>query len=77
MRKFCCLIFLILFLVGCSPTATTKSVITDNHAISKVLSNRIDGSDAIKPTKDELEQYVKSSAKAWESLDREVNGYGK
>lgn len=74
MRKFAFVAFVFILCSGCIQRvpADAKVEIRDNHAISKVLAKRVDDPKR-KPTQEELEEYMKSSAKAWESMDRMIN----
>lgn len=74
LRKIFLLLFLTTTLTGC--IVRSKAVIRDNHVISDVIVSRIDDPDKKKhPSYDELSQYVKTSAFAWQELDTEINGW--
>ena len=64
---------LLLVLCGCGATQRERQATADNHAQAYVLSERIGTTNA--PTSDEMQQFIKASACAWQAMDSDINGW--
>lgn len=70
------LIFLILIMCSGCITHDGKNAIRSEHAMSKVLVDKINDPDPSKhPSPAQLEQAFKASASTWESMDIMINNW--